>query len=174
MLLVEALELQMLTFRWPLERAYGNFNKKSCWIHFFPQIFMLCFISMYISGYTLCKLQPCFYMRNYVMCFAFTLASAAACVSWWFSARRRSWLFSHHMFLCTHSIRWCEFHIYKIFEHCLLLNISLEWGSVFGFPEFAVRNTIWSLKSIRKPEILWWLGLDGDWLTVLLKAEEWI
>lgn len=57
-----------------------------------------------------------------------------------------SWMFNHHAFLCSNSIRQHEFHIYKIFEHCLLFNISVASiiiGAIDEFSEFAVRDTIW-------------------------------
>lgn len=66
-------------------------------------------------------------------------------------------MFSHRVFLCSDSIRQHEFHIYKIFEHCLLFHISLASISVSAideFSEFTVRNTIWWLKST--------VRMDGD------------
>lgn len=46
-------------------------------------------------------------------------------------------MFSHRVFLCSDSIRQHEFHIYKIFEHCLLFRISLASISVSAIDEFS-------------------------------------
>lgn len=125
-------------------------------LNLFPHYQVLLFRCIF-PAIQLCKLDPWFSVWCGIMeLILLPSLPQLLRVSCWFSARLESWLFSHRVFLCRDSIRQHEFHIYKIFEHCILFNISLASISVGEFSEFTVRNTIWCLKSSRKTEIHWW------------------